>query len=301
MKFYLFIFIFLGLSLLVNGQNTVSIAKLEEAVKSSPTSAEAWYKLGISKFHQTGDDGAKLAFEKALELRPDYAEAHVAPGAWYLMPRRKCALGADISRLKTENQSRATLAVSVLEKAIKLKPVHTTAFVYLGKAYASLKKTDKAAEAFEKAIEHGVKDLWILVSLANIYQTLGRNEDAIKLYRSVTDKSGPASDMEVDKRTAYLFDSILIDGAFRQLAELYGRLGQYDESLQTYKEIVRLRTDDASAHYKLGQLFIKLGDKQSAEREYHTLKRIAARTKHDYSRKEIARDAKELLDQIRKL
>ena len=43
-------------------------------MKLRPNSAEAWYKLGVAKFRQTD---AKLAFEKAIELKPEYAQAYV--------------------------------------------------------------------------------------------------------------------------------------------------------------------------------------------------------------------------------
>lgn len=301
MKTWFIAAILLGLVLAINGQNTAPIADLEAAVKTSPNSAEAWYNLGVGKFGRNWADDAKLAFIKAIELKPDYAEAHVALGAWYLRPTRACALGVtNFDRLKAERQSRVALAVGFLEKAIEFKPVYPVAFVHLGRAYTSIEKPDKAAEAFEKAIEHGVGNLWVVLYLANLYNTLGRNEDAIKSYRSVIGRAISTSNLEVDKPTTDSLDSIWVGSAYRELAALYARLGRFDEALQTYAEIVRLKADDGDAHYNLGLLFVKLGDSSSAEREYQALKKIAAKTKHDYSRKELRMNAKKLLDQIRK-
>src|SRR5687767_8749779 len=92
----------LALALGTSAQSTPSVTELEMAVRSNPNSPEAWYKLGVEKFRYTWIDDAKLAFEKAIELKPDYEQAYVALGAW-LLSKRRCALGSDLERRRAES------------------------------------------------------------------------------------------------------------------------------------------------------------------------------------------------------
>lgn len=281
MKYCLLFAILLGMALAAIGQTTESISKLEEAVRSNPSSAETWYKLGASKYRSTD---AKVAFEKAIEIRPDYAEAHFALGTWYLSPRR-CALGGNFFKKRVEGESRLGAAVNLLKRAIELKPVYPEAFEQLGLAYSYRgQKSADAAEAFEKAIEQGSNELWVYVKLAGIYAESSRYEDAIRLYKSVTARV--AGQQSTNDRAAFAW--VWINRAFRDLASLYVELDRNFEAWQTYEEIVRLGLDDASTHFELGLLYVKEGNKKLAEIEHGILKKLESETAHVYSKKESA-------------
>jgi len=62
------------------------VKKYEEEVRIHPDSAEAWYLLGEADRRTFTRGKAKAAFEKAIELRPDYAEAYNGLGWWYQAP-----------------------------------------------------------------------------------------------------------------------------------------------------------------------------------------------------------------------
>lgn len=294
MKYCLLLAILLGMALATTGQTTESITIIEEAVRSNPSSAEAWYKLGVSKFRRTD---AKAAFEKAIEIKHDYAEAYYALGAWYLS-RRTCLFGGDLFKKLAESETRTFAAVNLLKKAIELKPIYPQAFEQLGQVYKyRLQKSAEAAEAFEMAIKQGSKASWVYVNLAQLYSESGRYEEAIRLYKSVTSRTVDQQSTNVEAG----FDSIWIDNAFRDLARLYVKLDRNFDGWQTYEEIIRFGLDDANTHYELGLLYVKEGNKTLAEIEHGILKQIESETDHVYSKKEIKRDARELLNLIKKM
>lgn len=53
---------------------------------------------------------------------------------------------------------------------------------------------------------------------------------------------------------------------------VYGRKGQLEAAITSYKEVVRLNPNYARAHFNLGLVYAKLGDYQKALEEYRWLK-----------------------------
>ena len=194
-------------------------------------------------------------------------------------------LTLDLEKLRVEREAKAAPAIVLLNKAIELNPLDPVAFIYLARAYELLEKPDKGAEAFEKAIELGTKESWVFVSLARLYQTLGRKEEALKSYKYVAEKVRLSKDPIAGTVDSDSLEAIWKNFAYRELAAFYVDLGQYEEALATYREIVSSTADDAGIRYRLGLLFLKLGDNQSAEQEYLAMKRIAAGTRNNFSRK----------------
>ncbi len=63
------------------GDNTKFKEKLEEAVKINPADPSLFYNIGVLTMEQKKSEEAIKFFEKAIELRPDYSEAHNNIGA----------------------------------------------------------------------------------------------------------------------------------------------------------------------------------------------------------------------------
>jgi tetratricopeptide (TPR) repeat protein len=55
---------------------------------------------------------------------------------------------------------------------------------------------------------------------------------------------------------------------------VYTELGRYQEEVEAYKQAIRLKPDDADAHYNLGLAYLGLDDKGSALEEDKILKGI---------------------------
>ncbi len=63
------------------GDNTKFKEKLEEAININPTEPTLHYNVGVMNMEQNNIEGAIKCFEKAIELKPDYADAYNNIGA----------------------------------------------------------------------------------------------------------------------------------------------------------------------------------------------------------------------------
>lgn len=54
----------------------------------------------------------------------------------------------------------------------------------------------------------------------------------------------------------------------QQLADYFGRTGQYQRALDLYTHLVELRPNDATAHVSVGELSLQQGDIARAQREF---------------------------------
>jgi tetratricopeptide (TPR) repeat protein len=70
----------LGLILRNAGRHDESVAALERAVEASPRQSAFWNQLGISYRHQGQFAKAREAYEQALSLDADHADAHLNLG-----------------------------------------------------------------------------------------------------------------------------------------------------------------------------------------------------------------------------
>jgi tetratricopeptide (TPR) repeat protein len=53
-------------------------------------------------------------------------------------------------------------------------------------------------------------------------------------------------------------------------------LGRYNDSIVALKRVFEVAPDDAAAHFCLGRVYLEIGDRASALKEYDALKRINA-------------------------
>lgn len=299
MKYVLLFALLLGFTFVIKGQDTLTTAQLEELVRTNPDSAEAWYRLGRSKFSNRGNDEAESAFKKAIEIKADYAEAHFALGSWYLR-KRGCGLIILSQSAIQESRLKQSKAVESLERAVELKPIYPAAFVRLGEAYSRLDRIQESAVAYRKAVDQGANHVLVLLDLARIEAKLNRNIAAVEVYRLAIEASRRTPNRQKDEWEKSI-DHLFFKLAYSNLAHLYWSLERFDEARSTYEEIVRLGIDETDTHYRLGLSFVKMRDKTLAQREYEKMRELAARERDDWSRRSIKKDARDLLRQIKKL
>ena len=95
--------------------------------------SEAFYNLGLEYYSKGEIDNAILAYDQAIQLKPDYAEAFYARGLAY------------------RNKDDLARAISDYTQAIQIKPDYAFAYCNLGRTYGKLGRYSEAIEAFEKA------------------------------------------------------------------------------------------------------------------------------------------------------
>jgi tetratricopeptide (TPR) repeat protein len=112
-----------------SGKNAEALDYLNKAITEEPTVAQYQYVKGNLLEMNKDIDGARAAFEKALELKPDYAEAEASIGRLYYNQAVNALLSAnDIKDVNAYNQkvSDATTvfkqALPFFEKAHQMNP-----------------------------------------------------------------------------------------------------------------------------------------------------------------------------------
>ncbi len=160
----------LGLSHLALGNRWKGAAQFRAATQVDPNLPEPLKALGdlFMLSPRRLYDQAIEAYQKALSLRPHYAEAQVGLG--------------DAKAAKGDNEG----AIGHYQKALQLDPLNARVHFSLGKIYYNEKGLYyEAVNAYRKAIDLDQYFLDARMGLGEIYEEKGLYKDAIAEYRKV--------------------------------------------------------------------------------------------------------------------
>jgi tetratricopeptide (TPR) repeat protein len=101
---------------------------------------DAWNSLGIARSKTDDKEGAIVAFNKAISLRPDDAELHFGLATVY------------------RRQRNTDKAIAEYQVAVQKNPRLAKAYYDLGLLYAQDKKNAEARQAFEKYLQYGTNE-----------------------------------------------------------------------------------------------------------------------------------------------
>jgi len=204
----------------------------EKAIELKPDYAEAWTTKGTI-FHQLNrHEEALEAYEKAIELKPGYAEA------W-------CGKGNAFCNLNRHEE-----AIAAYEKAIELKPDYAEAWCGKGNAFYNLNRHEEAIEAIDKAIElkSDFTEAWYSRGLC--FDHLKRYDKALRAYEKVIELRPDFADAWHGRGTA--FDN----------------LNRHEEALEAYEKTIELNSDHANAWYLKGWRLDQLKRYEEALKAY---------------------------------
>lgn len=118
-------------------QLDAAISYYEKAISIKPDYAEALYNLGFTLQRLGQLDAAVRNYKKVIAIKPDYAEAH----------NNKI-----LSVIYFFNNGKISDAIDTLEVLIKDNPNDALLFNMIGGCYASLGQLDKAIRHYERAL-----------------------------------------------------------------------------------------------------------------------------------------------------
>ncbi len=101
-----------------SGKNAEALDYLNKAIEEEPTVAQYQYVKGNLLEMNKDIDGARAAFEKALELKPDYAEAEASIGRLYYNQAVNMLLAANDIKDVTVYDQKVTDATVVFKQAL---------------------------------------------------------------------------------------------------------------------------------------------------------------------------------------
>jgi tetratricopeptide (TPR) repeat protein len=247
----------MGLLSLQSGQFDHAVEWISRALKQDPK-AEYLYSLGTALRQQGRLEDALMAFDKAVQFKPDKAELWIGLGrvlgdlkrpadallsfqhALKLNPRHWDAAqecGAALCVLE-----RAEEALPYFKLCMDLQPNHAATLNNLTRCLLSLKRLDEALVENQRAYAHDSGNADACDNLGIILERLGREEEAL---------------IWLDRALALRPNFI---DTLNNRALVLSKLHRFDEVVAMYHRVETLDPGNAQAKLGLGLLHLLMGD-----------------------------------------
>lgn len=257
--------------------------RVRRAIKQvSTTDVEAYeyYLRGRMFFHQYGRRGITFAlqmFRSAIEKDPGYALAHagVADCCSYLYmnaehveanrenaekaSRDALALDPDLAEAHISRgvalslSGRDTEAVDAFETAVRLSPRLFEAHYFYARHCFSHGQQKKAIRLYEEAARLNPEDYQALLLVPQIYEDLGRPEEAVRARRVGIERAARRLDLNPDDvRALYMGANGLVN------------LGEHERGLEWSRRARQLEPDDPMVLYNLACNYALAGIRDEA-------------------------------------
>lgn len=146
--------------------------------QSSPApsgDAQALYEEGLAAYKANRDAEAAEKLKQAVELSPDFAEAHYRLGLAY-----------NATKQREEADKAFEGAVKAYEKVLKREPKNSDAHYFLGLSYEQLGKYDEAVKAHKEAVKNSpAENDDKYYALANAHFKIAQYDEAVKALNKV--------------------------------------------------------------------------------------------------------------------
>lgn len=198
---------------------------IDEALLQHKDDHELWFAKGVVRQAQGDDDGAMLAWSKALELQTEFVPAIHGTGAILLA------------------RGDFDAAIDRFAQALRLKPDFADAHYNIGLALLGSEDRPKAIAAFERAVKLAPDDPAMLVQLADMYVIDEKLDAAIAL----ASHAG-----EVAPKDATPF--VVWGNALVKKADYEGAIARYATALQNDPNNLDARLGLSRAQQRAGKL-----------------------------------------------
>ncbi|AII85970.1 tetratricopeptide repeat protein [Planktomarina temperata] len=199
-------------------QLDASIEAYNKALAIKPDNADAYYNMGNALQEQGKLEEAIEAYNKALSLKPDYAEAYNNMG----------------NALK--EQGKLEEAIEAHNKALAIKPDNADAYYNMGNALKEQGKLEEAIEAYNKALSLKPDYAEAYNNMGNALREQGKLEKAIEAYNK-------ALAIKPDYAEAY-----------NNMGNALKDQDKLDEAIEAYNKALVIKPDYAEAAQNLVKL-----------------------------------------------
>ena len=268
-----------NLNFALPGEWVSALAKRESAGKNGPkgespaSQAFVWFELGNRAQDARAYERAIRAFQKAIQLKSDFAPA------W-------CDLGVAYADL-----DRNADAIKAYQECVRLEPLlGVGAWYNLAIAYSKLGRYDDAIKADQEAIRMKPDDSDAWNNIGNACDSLGRTADASKAYQEVIRLKPDDSSAWANLCAAYgkserypqaikaCQEAIRLKpddaDSWHILCAGHANSGHNADAIKACQEAIRLRPDFALAWYGLGVCYEQQGDRSKVTQVYEKLKQV---------------------------
>jgi tetratricopeptide (TPR) repeat protein len=145
-------------------------------------------------------------------------------------------------------------AILNFEKAILLDRSSERTIRHLATCYFQLGKNEKSIDFIEKLARHKPHDFSVHYTLATLYETVGKHQDAIAEYERAR------------RCTITKLDNVFLADALYRLANLYMQDGMMEKGAECYQNMfdLKLVSEPAKIYYEIGQRYFEKNDIKKA-------------------------------------
>ena len=194
--------------------------------------AEAHNARGIAYSENGDQDKAIIAFNKAIELQPDFAEGYNNRGIAY-------GEKGDFNH-----------AIGDFNKAIEINSNYTAAYTNRGVAYDKMGTFDRALQDYNKAIKQNPNYANAYINRGNAYEDKGDFDCAI-----------------ADYTKAINLDPNNID-AYNNRGIAYGEKGDFNHAIGDFNKAIEINSNYTAAYTNRGTAYNNQGDFNRAIADY---------------------------------
>lgn len=190
-----------------------------------------------------------------------------------------------------EDPESIEMAIDKFEEALEIDPEYARAWAGLGEAYwrkfylnNDVQWTKPALEYAYKALELNDRLSEVYITLAIIYNGMGRHEDVLDILENLEQRDKPVYEAQIELAKAYSgmgrtdqaeqeykkaikLKETYWDG-YNQLGFFYYGNGRYNEAVDMFKKVTEWTPDNYSAYYRLGAAYFNIDESRKAEEAF---------------------------------
>lgn len=249
------------------GMYEASISSYDAAIERDPSNAVAWCNKGTvlnDNLHKPEE--AILSYARAIDIRPDYTDAHYN-------------LGVALSRLGRDED-----ALASYDKAIVLKSDYAEAWSNRGNALNGLKRRNDALASYDQALtfKPDYAEAWF--NRANVLNDLDRHEEAVASYDKAVElkpdyaeawsnRGNALNTLQLYEEAVASYDKALslksdYAGAWLNRGSALEALQRHEEAIASYDKAIELKPDYAEAWSNRGNALNELKRHEDALASY---------------------------------
>ncbi|MBM4305647.1 MAG: tetratricopeptide repeat protein [Deltaproteobacteria bacterium] len=262
----------LGVTLMRQGKYPEALFHLKKAMEIKPNYADAYHNLGTLLLLQGNEKEALDHFTLALEYNPKKAETH-------------SSIGGILAK-----QEKFKEALFHFSEAVRLNKEDGEAHYNLGTILLQQGKTQEGVYYLNQSLETLPENPKTHHNLGLAFESMGKFEKAVEHYRkslridsknadthfclaSLFSKQGRGEDA-----IFHLNETIKLNPGDSEAHYLLGNIflaqNKYEEAISPLMEAARINPNHGKAHFALGEIYLSMGKKELALRQYQILQKI---------------------------
>jgi Tfp pilus assembly protein PilF len=286
--------------LLKNSKPAEALLKAQSGFEKSTDDPESWIVLAACLGANQRDVEALPLAERALKVRPNYAEAFASRAMIRLRAKNTTGAIEDLEKagtlkphlvqiweflgtLRYQNKNLSG-AIEALKKAHALEPDNVNSMINLGEFLRQDKRIEEAITILNEATEKAPENASAWINLGAVLQQDNKIESAQVAYKKalainpnaaeVCNNLGSIAKDTKDWESAqkYFEQAIAIKPDFAEAYSNMGfsmqELGRLEDAEISYSKAIAIKPDFAEAIFNLGTLFKELGRLTEAEASF---------------------------------